>query len=332
MNWFRPRVIFLVAFLTVTCKEGISIESNTIVTPTGAGPYIVQTTQPPVIPLWPEGVPGLRPDASPEKIVNERIVNVHWPTLTVYAPEKGKANGTAVIYCPGGGYVRLAIGENGGPETQALNAWGVTVFILKYRMVEYGHPAPLRDVLRAVRIVRSRAAEFGVRPDRIGVLGASAGAHVAACAATMFDAPEGRTGAPLDNVSARPDFIALIYPVVTMEEPFVHKGSRTALLGEKPSPNLIQRLSIEKNVRKDMPPVFLVATMADKSVPVENTLMLYGALRRAGVPTEMHVYSQGSHGNSLDPQYGPTAQWPQRLEEWMRFNGWLPKVETSQNR
>lgn len=282
--------------------------------------------EPKVIELWPEGVPGLKPDASEEKIVDGRITNVHRPTLTVYAPEKGKANGTAVIYCPGGGYVRLAIGERGGPVTRWLNTLGATVFVLKYRMVEYGHPAPLRDVLRAVRVVRSRAAEFGVRADRVGLLGASAGAHLAASAAVMFDAPEGRTGAPLDQVSARPDFVALVYPVVTMEDPFVHKGSRTALLGRQPSPELIERLSIEKHVRKDMPPVFLVATMADKTVPVENTLLLYQALRRAGVPAEMHVYAQGSHGDSLDPQYGPTALWPQRCEEWMRFNGWLPRL------
>jgi len=282
-----------------------------------------------VIELWPEGVPDLRADASEEKVVNGRVTNVHRPTMLVYAPEPAKAVGTAVIFCPGGGYVRLAIGDAGGPpETQWLTRAGVTVFILKYRMAEYGHPAPLRDVLRAVRIVRSRAAEFGVRPDRIGVMGASAGGHLAACAATMWDAPEGRTGAALDEVNARPDFAALIYPVITMEDPFVHKGSRTALLGEKPSPELMEKLSVEKHVRKDMPPVFLAATMADKSVPVENTLRFYQALRAAGVPAEMHVYAQGSHGNSLDPQFGPTAQWPQRCEEWMRFNGWLTKAES----
>lgn len=280
-----------------------------------------------VIALWPEGVPGLRADASDEKIVNERIVNVHWPTLTMYAPEPNRSNGTAVIFCPGGGYVRLAIGPNGGPETQWLTARGATVFVLKYRMVEYGHPAPLCDVLRAVRLVRSHAPEFGVRPDRVGVLGASAGAHVAGCAATLFDAPEGRTGAPLDDVSARPDFVGLIWAVITMEEPCAHRGSRTALLGEQPSPELVRRLSVERNVRPDMPPVFLAATMADESVPVENTLLLYQALRNAGVPAEMHVYARGSHGSSLDPQYGPTAHWPRRCEEWMRFNGWLPPAD-----
>jgi acetyl esterase/lipase len=283
--------------------------------------------QPKVVELWPEGVPDLRKDASDEKLVNGRVVGVHRPTLTVFAPERTKANGTAVIFCPGGGYVRLAVGSltAGPPEARWLVERGETVFVLRYRLVEYGHPAPLRDVLRAVRTVRARAAEFGVRPDRIGLLGLSAGGHLSATAALMFDAPEGRTGAQLDAISARPDFVALVYPVITMEEPFVHKGSREALLGEKPAHELIERLSLEKHVRKDAPPVFLAATEADKSVPVENTLLLYRALRDAGVPAEMHIYAAGSHGDSLDPQYGPTALWPLRCEEWMRFNGWLPK-------
>ena len=283
---------------------------------------------PRVIELWPEGVPDLRKDAADEKMVNGRVVGVHRPTLTVFAPERSKANGTAVIFCPGGGYVRLAVGSptGGPPEARWLVERGATVFVLRYRLNEYGHPAPLRDVLRAVRLVRSRAAEFGVRADRVGLLGLSAGGHLAATAALMFDAPEGRTGARLDEVSARPDFVALVYPVVTMEDPFVHKGSRAALLGGRPAPELVGRLSLEKHARKDAPPVFIAATQADQSVPVENSLLLYQALRRAGVAAEMHVYAAGSHGDSLDPRYGPTALWPARCEEWMRFNGWLPKA------
>lgn len=286
---------------------------------------VARAAEPKVIPLWPEGVPGLRADAAEEKLVDGRVVGVHYPTLTLYAPDAAKTNGTAVILCPGGGYVRLAVGENGGPNAKWLNGLGVTVFMLKYRMVEYGHPAPLRDVLRAIRIVRSRAAEFGVRPDRIGLLGGSAGGHLAASASTMWEAPEGKTGAAIDSVNARPDFAMLIYPVVTMEKPCVHEGSRVALLGNAPAPELVQTLSIEKHVRKDTPPMFLVATMADQSVPVENSLHLYQALRDAGVPAEMHVYAFGTHNDNRDPQYGTTAFWPQRAEEWMRENGWLPK-------
>ncbi len=285
---------------------------------------------PRVVPLWPEGVPGLRSDAAEERIVNNRVVGVHYPSLTVYAPEAGKANGVAVIFCPGGGYVRLAIGEGGGYETKRLTGEGVTVFMLKYRMVEYGHPAPLRDVLRAVRLVRSRAAEFGVKPDRVGLLGQSAGGHLAGCAGLLWDMEEGKTGAELDAVSARPDFVALVYPVVTMAEAFAHKGSREALLGKAPKAESLEKLSLEKRARKDAPPFFIAATMADKSVPVENSLKLYEALLAEKVPAEMHVYAQGSHGNSLDPQYGPTALWPERMVDWMRFNGWMEKQKSSE--
>ena len=290
-----------------------------------AGAVVAGADEPRVIPLWPEGVPGLREDAAPEQIVNKRIVAVHYPSLTAYLPDHDKANGTAVIFCPGGGYVKLSIGEKGGYETQALLAEGVAVFILKYRMVEYGHPAPLRDVLRAIRLVRERADEFGVKPERIGLLGQSAGGHLAGCAGLLWDSAEGKTGASLDTVSARPDFVALVYPVVTMTDPFAHRGSREALLGKEPAPGLVQALSLEKHARADAPPFFIAATMADKSVPVQNSLTLYDALVDARVPAEMHVYAQGSHGDSLDPQYGPTALWPQRMIEWMRFNGWLAK-------
>jgi acetyl esterase/lipase len=253
------------------------------------------------------------------------VVAVHYPALTVYAPEAGRANGTGVIFCPGGGYVKLAIGEGGGYETQRLVREGVTVFILKYRMVEYGHPAPLQDVSRAVRLVRSQAALLGVKPDRIGLLGQSAGGHLAACAGLSWDSVEGKTGAPLDAVSARPDFVALVYPVVTLRDPFAHKGSREALLGKEPRPEVVDELSLETRVRADAPPFFIAATMADKSVPVQNSLRFYDALLGAKVPAEMHVYAQGTHGDSLDPKYGPTALWPERMIEWMRFNGWLGK-------
>jgi lysophospholipase L1-like esterase len=143
----------------------------------------------------------------------------------------------------------------------------------------------------------------------------------------MWDSPLGKTGNLLDDISARPNFAALIYPVVTMEDTFVHKGSRRALFGERPTPEQIQTLSIEKLVRSNTPPFFIVATMADKSVPVENSLRLYQSLRDAGVPAEMHTYAAGAHGDSRDPQYGPTAKWPGRFEEWVRFNKWI-KPET----
>lgn len=267
--------------------------------------------------LWPEGVPGLHADAGPSKVEGIRTSGIHFPTMVRFDPEPGTANGTSVIFCPGGGYVRVTVAEDGGQPIKHLVARGVTVFVLKYRLNDYGHPAPLQDVLRAIRTVRSKSPEWGLDPSRIVVSGASAGGHLALCAATLWDDPAGKTGAALDEVSARPDFVAAIYPVVTLCEAHVHKGSRKALLGENPDQALCEALSIERRVRPDMPRVFLVATMADRSVPVENSLVLYKALRDAKVPSEMHVYGEGSHGNSLDPQYGPTALWMERLTEWM---------------
>jgi len=277
--------------------------------------------EPLVIPLWPEGVPNLKTNTAPEIESEGRFTHVQHPTLTMYAPEIARSAGVAVIVAPGGGYARVGDGKS---DARWLNSLGITAFVLKYRLEDYGHPAPLQDMLRAIRIVRAHAAEYGVRSDRIGVLGSSAGGHLAACAATLWDSPLGKTGAPLDQVSARPNFAALIYPVVTMEDPFVHKGSRRALFGRAPTSEQIESLSLEKQVRTNSPPSFLVATMADQSVPVENSLKLYQALRNAGVPAELHAYAAGAHGKSRDPQYGPTAEWPKRLEEWLRFNQWLP--------
>jgi acetyl esterase/lipase len=306
-NCMSPRWIYCIALSLLAMMRPTSTRAET----------------PRVIDLWPEGVPGLRADASEEKLVDGRITNVHRPTLRLYPAAGDRVSGTAVIVCPGGGYVRLAVSNEGDGAARWLNSLGITVFVLHYRLAEYGHPAPLRDVLRAVRLVRSRAAEFGVRPDRIGVLGSSAGGHLAASAGTLYDAPEGRTGTDLDQVSGRPDFLILQYPVITMQEPYVHAGSRRALLGAEPAPELVERLSVELHVTKDTPPTFLVHTQEDKSVPVENSLLFYQALRRAGVPVEMHLYEKGPHGFGFRTDLGPTSEWPQRCESWLRAHGWL---------
>jgi acetyl esterase/lipase len=285
---------------------------------------------PQVIELWPEGVPGLKADGGPEKDDGEgRYWNIHHPSLTVYPATPGKANGTAMILAAGGGYQRVAIGLNGGHLTSWLNSLGITVFVLKYRVAEYGHPAPLRDALRAMRLVRSRAAEWKIRPDRIGMIGGSAGAHLTASAGTLFDAPEGRTGAELDKVSGRPDFMVMIFPVVTMEDPFAHGASRKNLLGANPSAESKQHLSVDEQVSKNTPPTFLVHTAEDRTAVVENSLLFYQAMRRAKVPIEMHLYPKGPHGDGLDPKFGTVSEWPQLCEKWLRFNGWIPAAMTT---
>ena len=276
-----------------------------------------------MIPLWPEGVPNAQVNGGVERVEDGRTYNVQIPTLTYFPAPKEIANGTAVIICPGGGYTRLAMAKEGSDLTRMLNRLGVSAFVLKYRLKEYGHPAPLQDVLRAIRIVRSRAGELGVRPDRIGVMGSSAGGHLAASAATLYDVPEGRTGAELDAVSARPTFIALLYPVITMKGAFVHAGSRRSLLGESPKPELVDRLSVELQVTKDTPPAFMVHTEEDTSVPLENSLLFFQALRQFKIDSELHLYEKGPHGFGTRADLGPTSDWPKRWEDWMRSHGWL---------
>ncbi len=278
-----------------------------------------------VIPLWPEGVPGAIPNAAPEATADGRVTNVQVPTLTAYPASGVIATGAAAVICPGGGYQRLAIEKEANAVAAWLNAIGVSGFVLKYRLEEYGQPAPLRDVLRAVRLVRANASAWQVDPARIGVVGFSAGGHLASSAATLFDAAEGRTGAGLDRVSARPDFAVLVYPVITMTAPFAHAGSRTNLLGPSPPPALVERWSTETQVTSRTPPTFIVHGADDESVPAENSLMFFAALRRAGVPAELHIYEHGPHGFGLAPDLGPTSGWIQRCAEWMTARGLLAR-------
>lgn len=298
-------------------KLGILILALTVLSSLQAEPL--------VLPVWPEGVPGALPGGGEEIVQNDRVSNVQVPTLTVFTPAPELANGTAVVICPGGGYSRLAVSVEGSPVAKWLNSLGVTCFVLKYRLKEYGHPAPLRDVLRAVRLVRSRATEFGVDPTRIGIYGASAGGHLASCAATLYDSPLGKTGAALDAVSARPDFAILQYPVIQMEGDAVHAGSRTCLLGSNPSPENLALLSTDRQVTKDTPPVFIFSALRDKTVPMENSLAFFTALRRAGVDGELHIYEKGAHGFGLRQDLGSTSDWTDQCEAWMNNHHWLEK-------
>lgn len=275
------------------------------------------------IQLWPEGVPGAKMELGLERDDGGRISNVSTPTLTLFKPAVDKANGTAVIICPGGGYVRLSTQREGVQYANWLSTLGVTSFVLKYRLSEFGHPAPLQDVLRAVRLIRSRAAEFGVDPNRIGMMGSSAGGHLAASAGTLFEHPLGKTGAALDAISARPDFLILMYPVITMQDPSAHAGSRQALLGVQASEENRHLLSLENQVSAATPATLLIHTQADQSVPVENSLLFYQALTRAKVPAEMLLFEHGSHGMGMRSGLGTASDWPRRAEEWLRARGLL---------
>jgi acetyl esterase/lipase len=270
-----------------------------------------------VLPLWPEGVPNAR-SLGAEQVDGERIGNVSVPTLTVYRASFDRPAGTAVIICPGGGYEYLSFTREGHQYAQWLSGLGVTAFVLKSRLSGYGHPAPLQDVLRAIRLVRSQADRYGVAPERIGVMGSSAGGHLAASAATLFKHPAGRGGTALDAVSARPDFAILMYPVITMELPTTHAGSRKALIGAAPAPALVQLMSVEKQVSADTPPTLLFHSQDDGTVPVENSILFYQALTRARVPAEMVLFERGGHGMAMRAGQGTASNWTRRAEEWLR--------------
>ncbi len=264
-------------------------------------------------PLWPAGAPGALGTEAVDK-----------PTLTVFLPPAGKANGAAVVVCPGGGYGALAVNHEGKDVGQWFTERGVTAFMLKYRLgPRYRHPAPLQDAQRALRTVRARAQTLGLDPRRIGIMGFSAGGHLASTAGTHFDDGKPDAADPLERMSCRPDFLILCYPVVTFSEPYLHCGSRTNLLGKEPDPKLIEHLSNDKQVTGRTPPTFLFHTDADAGVVPENSVLFYLALRKAKVPAELHIYEQGKHGVGLAPKDPILSSWPERLEGWMRGRGLL---------
>ena len=262
--------------------------------------------------LWPAGAPGALGQEDRDK-----------PSITIRLAKPSKATGAAVLVFPGGGYHHLAMDHEGIQIADWLNNLGISAFILKYRLGPvYHHPIELNDAQRAIRIVRSRAKEFGIDVNRIGVWGFSAGGHLASTTGTHFD--EGNAGAsdPIERVSSRPDFLILAYPVISFTE-YVHKGSRTNLLGENYDPALAELLSNEKQVTARTPPTFLFHTDDDATVPVENSVMFFAALKKAKVPAEMHIYEHGKHGVGLAQSDPVLSTWSSRLKDWLAANGML---------
>jgi acetyl esterase/lipase len=248
------------------------------------------------------------------------------PTITLYLAAKDKATGGAFVVCPGGGYGGLA-GHEGEPVAKWLNTLGVTSVVLKYRLGSHGyrHPVELGDVQRAIRTVRANSSEWGVDPKRIGVLGFSAGGHLASSAATHFDAGDPKAADPVDQLSCRPDLAILIYPVITMTDPFTHGGSRQNLLGDKPDSQLIDLMSNEKQVTPQTPPCFLVHTADDGAVPVENSLNFAAACRKNHVPVELHVFEHGPHGFGLGGNDPVLSTWPTDAARWLERHGFTKK-------
>lgn len=248
------------------------------------------------------------------------------PRLTVYLPVDPSRTRTAVMVAPGGSYAMLASNHEGRQVANWFNALGVTAFVLQYRLgPRYHHPIELGDAQRAMRLVRARAAEFGYASDRIGVIGFSAGGHLASTLATHFDDGDRAAPDPVDRMSCRPDFLILGYPVISMSAPYTHRWSEHNLLGDDPSPQLRQELSSELHVTAKTPPTFLFSTSEDTEVPVANTVAFYEALHQAGVPAEMHVFEKGPHGVGLDLGDPVLGMWPPLLANWLRQRGLLEK-------
>jgi len=263
--------------------------------------------------LWPDGAPGAQGSEDIDK-----------PALTVFVAPGENATKTAVVVAPGGGYEHLAWAKEGTDYAQWLNARGVTAFVLQYRLgPKYHYPVELEDAQRAIRWVRAHAAEYGVAVDHVGMMGSSAGGHLTATAGTHFD--EGKAGAAdvVERQGSKPDFLVLAYPVITLEEPAAHSGSKKHLLGDDPDPKLVALLSDETQVTKETPPTFLFATTDDKTVPVMNSVMFYSALVKAGVPVEMHLFQRGAHGAGLAAANSALSVWPDLLAKWMRERGYM---------
>ncbi len=266
-------------------------------------------------------------ERSTTEMPDRRIRNVTVPTITVYRPSPETNTGAAFVICPGGGYAGLAIDKEGHDIARYLNSLGVTGIVLKNRLPRpegfvFNHDVPISDAARAVRLARHHAADWGLDSDRIGIMGFSAGGHLASTLATQFDAGEPGSADPVERESSRPDFQVLVYPVVSFREEIGHGGSRTRLIGKNPSAELVDRYSSELNVTAETPPAFLVHTH-DDHVKVENSLVYYQALRAAGVPAEMHIYEVGGHGYGIRPTGKPVATWHHRMVEWMKQRGLL---------
>ncbi len=272
-----------------------------------------QSKEPTTILIWPDGAPGAVGDEDVDR-----------PTLTLYPADPAINTGTAVVICPGGGYAMVAMDHEGHQFARWFNSIGVSAFVLRYRLgMRYHHPAPLQDVQRAIRYVRVNAADWGVQPDRIGVMGFSAGGHLASTAGTHFDSGDPSAQEPISRASCRPDFMILGYPVISFTTEYTHQGSRRHLLGDNPDPALVESLSNELQVASDTPPTFLVHADDDRGVPPENSILFYLALKKAGVPAELHIYRKGGHGFGLAPQDAILGSWPGRLRDWLLGTGLL---------
>ena len=277
-----------------------------------------------VIALYSGNIPNAKdvPDAQTTNKDSSILYKVSRPTLAVYRPDPARANGTAMVVCPGGGYHGVVINWEGYQVAKKLNAKGITAFVLKYRLpsdvtMKDKSIGPLQDAQRAIYLVRKNADRWGIDPHKVGIMGSSAGGHLASTAGTHFRHPVVET----EGISVRPDFMVLVYPVITMKAGITHAGSRTNLLGDHPSAGQVKLYSNELQVDSLTPPAFLVVAEDDRVVPVENSLLFFQAMLRFKNPVSLHVYQEGGHGFHSNP---PRDEWMRNLFFWMQTNRWLP--------
>lgn len=272
--------------------------------------------------VWPNGAPDSNGMTLPEETYEgKRVRNVSEAEMYVYLPKIGINTGAAVVICPGGGYMIEAMDHEGYDLAEWLTTQGVAGIVLKYRL-PYGHDQiPLEDAQRALRIVRQKAAEWGINPAKIGIAGSSAGGHLASTAGTRFDLGKPESTDPLEKYSCRPDFMLLLYPVITFNEEFGHMGSRTNLIGTGNKWELVEKYSNELHVTPQTPPTFLILADDDGGVPPRNSIEFYMALKKNKIPAEMHIFRDGGHGFGMTKKNLPVDQWPNLFAQWMKAQG-----------
>ena len=281
-----------------------------------------------ILPLYKDSVPNNKPVKDAEEITDNNgillIGKITKPTLTVFLPPKEKANGTAVVICPGGGYSVVAFDYEGTEVAKKFNDMGVAAFVLKYRIPDpetMVDPSigPLQDAQRAIKMVRESAKQYNINPDKIGIMGFSAGGHLASTEGTHFNKP---VIANTSNTSLRPNFMILIYPVISFTDSIAHMGSRNQMIGKNPSPEKVKEYSNELQITSNTPPTFLVHASDDGGVKVQNSITFYLALVKNNVPAEMHIYETGGHGFGMK-QKNKNEFWMERCKNWMQNNGWV---------
>ncbi len=281
-----------------------------------------------ILPLWEGTAPNYKASNENEEVFigdnKELIKNVQKPDIAVFLPAKEHATGEAVVICPGGGYWVLAYRWEGTDVARALNAKGIAAIVLKYRLPVSNnsierHKSPLLDAKRAMRLVRSHAKEWNIESNKIGIMGFSAGGHLASTLSTHFDSGNSDSKDAVERLSCRPDFSILIYPVISFAGAYAHKGSAKALLGENASQEMINSFSNELQVTKNTPPTFLVHSEDDKAVPIKNSLVYYEALQKNNISAEMHLYPYGGHGYSLAIGKGHLSTWMDRCTDWIKY-------------